>query len=470
MPSDEIKKYCDTVCAQIRWKKARNAAAQEIWDHICDQRDDYIARGDDEETAAKKAVSQMGDAVAVGSELDKVHRPKPQWIMIALTGTLMLIGMLANYFMDVSGYAQLHFAIFPFIASAAVFLLCYCLDFTVLGKYPISIYFITLAVSMMMVLPGRMMNGRIVWYVAGFRIDPVYLSLVYPLAYSLLVYAMRDRGYAGIIFCGMGYIPFAVILGLIPSASGLALFTLSALIVLCFAVIKGWFGENKRNYLLLIALPAACIAMILFAARSSYIIGRVSTVIDPYSKRTGEGYVVSLVRDLLGSSKFIGRGSMPAAYAGGIPKMSVYSTDFMLTILTHSMGWIVFIGISAIVAVFACLGLRKVARQKSVLGSLVSLSVMLTFVLQSLSYIMGNAGYGVMSSISLPFISYGKMALLINSALIGFMLSVFRTGDEFKDGAGSLPGHRPLFSLEGGRLIIDLKGGRRCSLTKKYCP
>lgn len=79
--SDEIKQYVKTVCEQIRWKKARSIVAEEIENHICDQRDAYVSQGEDEKTATEKAILQMGNAVSVGMELDKIHRPKPQWTM-----------------------------------------------------------------------------------------------------------------------------------------------------------------------------------------------------------------------------------------------------------------------------------------------------------------------------------------------------------------------------------------------------
>jgi len=52
--SDEIKQYVKTVCEQIRWKKARSIVAEEIENHICDQRDAYVSQGEDEKTATEK--------------------------------------------------------------------------------------------------------------------------------------------------------------------------------------------------------------------------------------------------------------------------------------------------------------------------------------------------------------------------------------------------------------------------------
>jgi len=55
--SDEIKQYVKTVCEQIRWKKARSIVAEEIENHICDQRDAYVSQGEDEKRLLKSNIT-----------------------------------------------------------------------------------------------------------------------------------------------------------------------------------------------------------------------------------------------------------------------------------------------------------------------------------------------------------------------------------------------------------------------------
>ena len=126
--------------------------------------------------------------------------------------------------------------------------------------------------------------------------------------------------------------------------------------------------------------------------------------------------------------------------------------------MTHNFGWVAFIGISVVSFEFSILGLYYVTKQKSVLGTIVSLSIMLTFVLQAIIYIINNLGYGILSALLLPLVSYGKAALVINSALIGFMLSVFRTGDILKDSIKFPKKINSIFSYDDGKLIINFKG------------
>ena len=112
--------------------------------------------------------------------------------------------------------------------------------------------------------------------------------------------------------------------------------------------------------------------------------------------------------------------------------------------------------IIALASLFSVIGIRKTLKQKSVLGSFVALSIIITFVLQIVLAIFDNLGYGLISSLGMPFIIYGKSGLFINAALAGFMLSVFRTGDIFKD--NYMKKTNPFILYKDGKLVIDLNG------------
>lgn len=457
-PLDEIKRYSETVCEQIRWKKAHPVIGEEIENHLCDQRDAYICDGQEEETATRNAIIQMGDAVAVGMALDKTHKPKPQWTLIILALLLMGIGAGASYLTDTPGDTRGSFSIFPYIAAAAVFFITYFLDFSILGKYPKQSYYFVLVIGVLGVLQSSRIIGR-AWFVLGpYSVSLAYLSLIFPLTYSLFLYAMRNKGVRGILCCGLGYLPYAVILLLIPSITGFIIFTLTAFILLGIAVARGWFGVSKKNGILLLLLPVACSAGLTCISffQNAYRISRLSTLLNPYSD--SRGYQIVLIRELMSNAAFIGKGSVPRQYGENVLSMSYFGNDFILTTMAHQWGWAAFFGVVMIFTAFSVLGFLYVSRQKSVLGLMVSMAILLTFIMQTVIYIAGNLGYGLLSVLSLPLVSYGKAALLINSGLIGFMLSVFRTGDIMKDSYKPYTKKSSFIAYEDGKLIINFKG------------
>lgn len=458
-PFEKIKKYRDTVCEQIRWKKAKPMIATEIENHLCDQRDAYITDGDNEKIATDKAILQMGDAVSIGLELDKTHKPKPQWTMITLTGILMSIGILVNYIIDTSEYSLNTFSILPFLLAFGLFILCYYLDFTILGKYAMAIYFATLGFSSMGILLGTGINGSFIWILGHFSVSLSYLALTFPLVFALFVYKQRKKGYHGILLSGIGFLPLAALLVIIPTTTGLILYTLSALTILCFAIWKGWFGVNRKQGLLLVLIPTLVIFVLVVVFITQKASDRLSTFLNPYEDRLGAGYLLSLIRDFLSESVFIGKGGIPHNVTG-IVSLPNISTDYSLVYLIHQYGFVVLFAVTAFIISFAIIAIYKAMKQKSALGSIIALSIVLTFILQSILYIVDNLGYGLVSSLSLPFISYGNSALFINAALIGFMLSVFRTGDICNDNIASSKNNNPVFSYKDGKLTVDFKGGK----------
>lgn len=142
--SDAFHRYAEKVCEQIRWKKAHPAVAQEIEDHLTDQKNAYLAAGDSESIAEEKALLQMGDPVSVGAALDQTHKPAPQWGMIGLVLLLFVLGGIIQVLLlktipagddaFAARSAQVLFVFLPL--SLAAFVGMYFLDFSFFGKHP----------------------------------------------------------------------------------------------------------------------------------------------------------------------------------------------------------------------------------------------------------------------------------------------------------------------------------------------
>ena len=98
MPGPEtVRAYLDAVGEQIRWRRARPAAIRELEQHLEDQREEFLAGGHPPEEAERLAVEEMGDPAAVGAELDRFHRPRPQWGLLTVTLALLLVGSWLRY-------------------------------------------------------------------------------------------------------------------------------------------------------------------------------------------------------------------------------------------------------------------------------------------------------------------------------------------------------------------------------------
>ena len=450
--SDAFHRYAEKVCEQIRWKKAHPAVAQEIEDHLTDQKNAYLAAGDSESIAEEKALLQMGDPVSVGAALDQTHKPAPQWGMIGLVLLLVVLGGIIQVLLLktipvgndalATRSAQVLFVFLPL--SLATFVGMYFLDFSFFGKHPYVLPLGLLMVDLAAQLFGEFYVGKRWFTLGSFALSPLALSLLFPLAFCGLFYRLRSQGRRGYLI------------------SGVLTFVFSVGVLMLVASKKKWFDKQRNMFLLLFLLAVVClIVLLMFYAPFRYRYGweRLYTVFVPSGDPMGSGYLSTQLKTVLSHSVFLGEGAaVSETQAYLLTDASMLRSDYLLAYLTYHYGWVASGIVVLLLAVFLGLGFRKALKQKSIFGQMVSLTILCTFTAEILLYILANLGIWLIAPIALPFLSYGATALLINMALAGVLLSVFRTGEVYRDTAP-----HPIFSdskfiqWADGKLTISFK-------------
>lgn len=457
---DTVRKYKEEVCKQIRWKKVHEVVSVELENHILDQRDSYIMNGEDESAALDRAIKEMGDPVIVGTELDRTHRPKPQKAMLAFTFMLLSFGLLLHMFFmyDNDHSDELIMQVLAISIGIGLMLLAYYGDFTMIGKSPKIVLIIT---SIMMILilamPKRMINGRHFFVVSTFLISGAYLTLIFPLVLVTVIYTVRNKGYLGIVLTEAALLIMMLLVSYFSTLGNALTLLITGLILITVAIIRGWYSGNKvLGCILLYVTILLGVFLILMISSMPYIyyMERISLFINP--AKSPKGYMAVTLRELLHNSSFIGHGNTPEIYESMPFSLKGFDTDYLLTYLIVNYGWITFYIIVAVIAAFLIKGFYQSLKQRSLLGLLVSLAVMFTLTFETISYIAWNLGFMMVSPISLPLISYGNTALIINLFLIGMMLSVFRNGEIVRDGRSS-SNSAGLIHFKDGCLTIDFR-------------
>jgi len=335
------------------------------------------------------------------------------------------------------------------LAGLGLMTIAYYLDFTLIGKYPKTTLFSILVLTIIALLFSPLVNGR-VYYSS-------YIPLAFPLAFSVVIYHIRNKGLGGLIGSVLIFFALTLLTFLFPVKSGFVLFTVSGFTILITAVAKGWFDTHKLAAYFMIFFTAVLtlLTVFLYIYSDIYRSARFEVLLSPASDPQGAGYLTIATRNLLSSAKFFRPGDMPVQYAAHAFPLPGIDTDYLLTYLIYHIGWIAFIIITALLLCFIIKGMVLCFRQKSFLGLLVSLAIMMTFTMQTVIYIVNNLGLQLTSALSLPLISYGNTATLVNLVLLGIMLSVFRNGGA--DRVQQLPQRRnnSFISWDQGKLIIS---------------
>ena len=406
---ETIQAYLDAVGEQIRWKRARPVVARELEQHLTDQRDAFTAEGNDPEVAERMAVEEMGDPVSVGTELDRVHRPRPQWGMLAAMA-VSLCGWLALRLFERYGVSYFPEYIWRFDAIAllacGVAAAMYFLDYTWLGRKPLL-----LAVPLLCLpfFQSVLEVTKDYTYQIG-----TYTTLLVPLALALAIYALRDRGTAGLALC--------CVLGLLPVAACMAAeepFGMGMLwscllcntALLAYGQRRGLFGSKRRNWLLVAGYGLAVLACLTVVMRH--------TGYWPVLWEFPEWMTChrDRIRDIVGHAKFLGMAEVSAEvreYLRLALRLGGYENQLLVLLGT---GW------------------RTCRRQTSELGRLVSVSILLTLTWQAGANVLQNfvPVSNLLTAYPYPLLTDGGTALVIDCALLGLLLSVFRGSSIARD-------------------------------------
>ena len=436
MPGPEtIRGYLDTVTAQIRWKRARAVVVRELETHLEDQRDEFLTEGHPPAEAERLAVEEMGDPVAVGTDLDRLHRPKSQWKMLCLLAVALGV-WLALRLVERWGVSYWSEYVVSFggivLLAAGLAAGIYLLDYTLLAKA---------ALPLAVLLTAAAALGGGFQFQMGYTHDlGQYIILLLPVAMALAVYGLRSRGTGGLALCcllgllpAVCYLPGSPLRFLwarwgAPPVLWVSLFGVTG--VLAAGVKLGAFGARRRNWQLVAAYGAA--VLVCLAATFLLQPGQLSMSRED----------MTWAWEIVSHAKLAGMVELDPALMGDM-RLELRFTGYdgyMLAVLAN-YGWLGLALIQAPAAAILIFGWRKLHRQASLLGRLLGTAALATLTWQAAAVLIQNlAGLrGLLTCFPYPFLSDGGTSLVVDCALLGLLLSIFRGESIARDAAVPVP-------------------------------
>lgn len=449
---ETIQAYLEAVREQIRWKRAQPVLIRELGQHLEDQRSAFVQEGKSPEEAERLAVRDMGDPVTVGTELDAVHRPRPQWGLLGLTFALAAVGVvLRATFFQLGGdyHANFTHALKMALASlglgTAAMLGMYFLDISRLVRHARAVYIAALAGGIA-TLPITAAQG-VAYYTQ-------YILLFYPIAYAFWLYTWRDNGWKGVFLSILGGVPLALVCSVVPSMTGLSLLLLSGLALTLWAAGRDWFGVGRwKGVCAVLVLSFGGLAVLLFKGYLNSFFLRLMIALRPELEKEHRGYMGWMLKTFWEDVPPLRRVSGEAAmsvnagarvFGGGIEMRPIdFSHDFLPASMAVAWGWVPLLLLVAALAGLLLWLLVKGLRQSYLPGRLAVLAVVLTLGLETLFSTALNLGF-LLFSASMPLV-VGNLQTVIDMALIGLALSVFR-GDSIarEEPCGPLPRRKRL--------------------------
>lgn len=427
-----LSEYLDAVTDQIRCKRARPMIREELENHILEQAGAYEAEGRSSSDAREEAVRQMGDPVETGSALDRIHKPRLEWRLLLLVLLLSVAGLVVQYLasgnvsMMKFGYGDYFWkrqCVYLAIGLCIMFFV-YLVDYTVLGRYPLLLWFGYFFLLVFLIVTGLV--GNVAGKIRIFN----YLTLFLPL-YAGVIYHFRNKRYVGAGIClllsGM-----PVLLGfktiLIHGSAELSVCCLSLLLV---AVWKGYFGGKKGwTTVGLIAVPVLCLAVFFFWGRSTgWLAGyqrmRLQAIFRPdLRSEYVDNYFLKAVRDCVSGMQMFG----PALTS--IPKeMAPLNTNYIIFFVFARYGIAAGVLMTVLLAAAVIKAFMVSWKLKNRLGFLVGMACSMVLAIQVAIYIPANFGVPLFEPMTIPFLSYGGQSTIVNCILVGLVLGIYRNKD-----------------------------------------
>jgi len=413
-----VQDFLDRVCKQVRAKPMHAEIREELLSHIEERAELLMLEGNAEEPAVLEAVRQMGEPEEIGRSLHMAHRPQLDWKLLVLIGLLSIIGLFGMLSVD---YSETHefTGLFAhkatFLGFGVIFLvLFYFLDYRKLKKYSGAIFFFTLCLMTYTLFRGATINGQTLFLDIGPIMIPM-LGIVSCFLLLIALVGMKPVSQWGIWEGTLNML----YRGVLP----VVLYALSDSMVYLVIYLLGFLGitwvtsRNLKHFFSLMFLPFTSLAIVLLT-KQQYLMWRLERVMD----REGDGgYVMRVTSDAISSAGWFGHG-----FAAPNPGIPYVHSDSVFTYLIYCFGWLFGIALGIMILWF----LARIWTISSVLQDTyaknIVTAVIIVFSMRMLIPLF--MGLGVIPAVSLdpPFISYGGTNQLIDLAVVGLILSIYR--------------------------------------------
>lgn len=347
------------------------------------------------------------------------------WVLATSVFLLLVLSLVALYSISLSKAPPdfLNFnkqLIFIFVGLAAFFVLS-ILDYKWLSFYSFIIYGAAAVLLIAVLIFGQVIRGTQGWFGFGwFNFQPVEVAKLAMIIFLAKYFSRGAHEIFNFKYIAISGVFSGVLIGLVllqpDFGSALVLFLL-------WLAILFLIGIKRSHLILLLVLVAALLAGSWFFIFENYQKERVMSFFDASRDPLGRGYNIIQAQIAVGSGQMLGRGIGfgPQSQLRFIPESQ---TDFIFAVLAEELG---FLGAALILALWGVIFWRivRIARRaRDDFSLFFAAGAAIVFLIQIFINIGMTVGVAPVTGISLPFLSYGGSALVVNLAMIGILESI----------------------------------------------
>lgn len=431
--NEGVVRYLEQVCRHIRARDVHNDIRAELVGHLEELVDVMVTKeGLSEDQAIHRAIQQMGDPDQIGGQLHQVHKPRTEWGLIALIAVFIGIGLLAMYavqlvvderFSMIVSNTLLHVSI-----GVVVMIAFYFLDYRKLQRYSWHLYGFTIFLLLCAELRGHQVNGRSGWiYIGGYFIDVYsFTHYLFIIAIAGIILSSKRDVHKGMWRRAMLSVREAAVYFIVPGLLFVLGNAIPEFIVYCVVLLVLLIVTRRFEL-----IGMGCVALVLLfygmvtikPMYFSLMMSRLSGYINPAAS-PDSAYMTMKSLSAIRSAGMWGQG-----LGAENPSLTYIYSDMLFTYLVYSLGWVAGIAIVTVVLMLAGRIAGIVTKLHDPYAKNIVIGLFSIIGVKFLWSIAMSVGLLPMTSMRLPFIGYGGTSTILEMAVIGVILSVYRRKD-----------------------------------------
>lgn len=428
-----IEQYLNAVCQQIKYKPIHSSVREELETHITELQETYLSQGDTEEIATKKALEQMGNPQEIGKKLHQAHKPQVDWTILSLVGALVCfsIFVLSKYQTYLPNYNITERQSVFLLLALAIASIFYFTNYQKIYQYSFCLYG---AATLLVILSfAKSVNAHRWLSLGAFSIDATTILLfLYILSISgLTIFWQTSHWQDSIKLLACTFL--AIILVATISIAKAIILSFVSLGLLHYYILHAPWCKNSRRWLFILQFVFICfllLAIFLAIGTQPYLQERLYSFFHPYADPMGSGYLTTQIQQIIANAQWFQ--SIPTekitfqTQLGERFIVPEAHTDCIFSYILAEFGWGVALILCLGMAALICKMFLLTQTIKDRYGKALCYSITLFFAIQIILNILMNLTLFPLTSISLPFISYGGSMLLLDMIFMAIFLNVYR--------------------------------------------
>ncbi|MBQ2836046.1 MAG: FtsW/RodA/SpoVE family cell cycle protein [Clostridia bacterium] len=456
------KEFLNNVSKEIKYKPANKSITEELEAHIEDLKNDNLCKGYTDKQAEEKAVEQMGNAKKIGKKLNKIHRPKLDWITLFFSLAFIYFGgqfwsfsYLESYWNNGNNlsdwYVYYRLVCIELIVGLIFSIFLFFYDYRKICKHSKTLFILATILNVIAYLKGFRANGNLVYGLWPFTSTSpaVFTVPLYIIAFAGFIKDIEEESKISIDTSYKKTFNYnivkIIVLSCLAVISSLMINFVSGfcvamvyLIILTSGLLKS--KQIKKTFMIILATS---LGFVLLSTIICIVPTRVMHRRDKYTSAywvgvdtVGERRIDFVRKEIFKAAKLLGQADLEGislsdeqGYHSNIQNWFGTRGKFAFLGILSEYGWIASFGLILIVIAFDIKLILSARKITDSYGKLIVNGITSLFIVQTICNLAMNFGIIGTAEFQLPLISGGKATFIANLLCVALFLSVYRRKD-----------------------------------------